>query len=109
MKKSLAAIAGAFALAVMTSGCLVAPVIPPTGQIFTDIKAPLDYNMNETKVGTRSGKSETMSILGLVALGDGSVKAAADNGRISTIHSADYEYFNVIGIYQRYRTVVYGE
>lgn len=109
MKKALTATLGAFALAIMTSGCLVAPVIPPTGMIFTDIKAPLDYNMNETKNASRSGMSETMSIVGLIALGDGSIKAAAQNGGITTIHSADYEYFNIIGVYQRYRTVVYGD
>ncbi|MCC5876147.1 MAG: TRL-like family protein [Candidatus Sumerlaeia bacterium] len=93
----------------MTSGCLVAPVMPPPGMLYTDYKAPLDFDMNATKNATRRGESETMSILGLVALGDGSVKTAAQNGGITTIHSADYEYFNIIGVYQRYRTVVYGD
>jgi len=50
-----------------------------------------------------------MCILGLVATGDASTEAAAREGGISTIHSADYSYFNVLGVYQRYETIVHGE
>ncbi len=109
MYKKVTALAGALALTVGLSGCLVAPVMPPMGMIFTDYKAPLDYDQQASQVGTLQGRSETMSILGLVALGDGSIREAARDGGITTIHGADYEYFNVVGIYQRYTTIVYGE
>ncbi len=95
----------------LLSGCLVAPVVPPYGQIFTDYKAPLDYDQQASKSGAdlKEGKAETMSVLGLVALGDASINTAAQNGGITVVHGADYEYFNVLGVYQRFTTVVRGE
>jgi len=110
MLKKLAGAVMSLAAVVMLTGCLKAPVQPPMGLIYTDYKAPLDYDQEQSQSeGLKTGTSETISILGLVALGDGSVETAAQNGNISQIHGADYEYFNVIGVYQRYRTVVHGE
>lgn len=109
MLKKVTALAGALAITAGLSGCLVAPVMPPPGLIFTEYKAPLDYDQQASQVGTREGRSETISILGLVALGDASIREAARDGGITTIHGADYEYFNVIGVYQRYNTIVYGD
>lgn len=109
MKKTLLGAALAIAAPILLSGCLVAPVIPPTGILYTDIKAPLDYDQSASKTGAKTGTSESMSILGLVAMGDASVEAAAKAGNISTATGADYEYFNVLGVYQRYRTVLHGE
>lgn len=107
MKKLIAV--AILASTTMLSGCLVAPVIPPTGAIFADFKAPLDYTVENTEMGSKSGRAETMSILGLVAMGDASLKTAADNGSIKTVTAVDYEYFNICGIIQRYTTVAYGE
>lgn len=90
-------------------GCLTAPVVPPYGAIYSDIKAPLDHDMGDTAVGTRSGRAESVSYVGLVAMGDSSINEAARQGRLRVIHSADYEYVNIVGIIQRYTTVVYGE
>jgi len=97
------------ALILPLAGCLTAPVMPPPGMVYTDYKAPLDHNLEGNPVGSRSGSAETMSILGLVALGDASVATAARNGGVSRVHHADYEYFNVLGIYQKYTTIVHGE
>ncbi|OPZ07075.1 MAG: hypothetical protein BWZ08_02095 [candidate division BRC1 bacterium ADurb.BinA292] len=91
------------------AGCLSAPVIPPMGVAFSDFQAPLDIDYDETDVTGKRGVSESMSILGLVALGDASAAEAADRAGIRTIKHADYEFFNVFGVYQRYRTVVYGD
>ena len=90
-------------------GCLVAPVIPPYGIIFSDLQAPLDYDSNATIVSTRSGESTSTSILGLIATGDASLNSAARNGNLSVIHYADYKYTNIVGVIQTYTTVVYGE
>lgn len=109
MKKMFLGAALALAAPILLSGCLVAPVIPPVGIIYSDLKAPLDYDQEASTVGPRTGTSESMSILGLVAMGDASVQAAAQNGNITKANGADYEYFNVLGIYQRYRTVLHGE
>jgi hypothetical protein len=109
MKKALAGLVATMALVITSTGCLVAPVVPPTGWVFTSYKAPLDYDQNNSAVGSRSGRSETFSILWLVALGDASIKTAASNGSLTTITGADYEYFNVLGVYQKYTTIVHGE
>lgn len=106
----LAAIAaGLLSVTVLTTGCLVAPVIPPVGIVYSDLKAPLDYDQEESAVGTKAGTAQTESVLGLVAWGDASIQTAAANGNIATLTGADYEYFNILGVYQRYRTIARGE
>ncbi|HMX62021.1 MAG TPA: TRL-like family protein [Candidatus Sumerlaeota bacterium] len=109
MKKKLLGVVGAAAVAVSLTGCLSVPVMPPYGIVYTDYKAPLDFDQEKSPVGDRSGSAETMSIVGLVAMGDASIQTAAEDGNIKTIYGADYEYFNVLGIYQTYKTVVHGE
>ena len=109
MKKTLAGLLAAAAIVVTTVGCYQAPVMPPIGWVYSDIKAPLDFDQNNSTVGMTSGRSESMSILGLVALGDASIKTAATSAGLQTIHGADYEYFNVLGIYQKFTTVVHGQ
>jgi hypothetical protein len=104
-----------FALAVLllptvaVTGCVHAPVVPPLGGLYTGIQAPLDVELDETEMGTRSGESSSLCILGLVAVGDASTHTAARNGGIKIIRSADYSYVNVLGIYQGYSTIVYGD
>ena len=80
--------------------------MPPLGLVYTDIQAPL---APKGDVGSKRGTSQVVSILGLIAWGDGSLKAAAANGNISNVKLVDYEFTNVIGIYQRYTTVAYGD
>lgn len=95
---------------VFTTGCAIrAPYVPPTGLVFSDIKAPLDIEHNSTDIGTKQGKAESISILGLIALGDASNATAARNGNIRTIKHADYQYFNVLGIFQKATVVVHGD
>jgi hypothetical protein len=48
-------------------------------------------------------------VAGSLLDGDGGVKAAAANGGITQVKRVDYEYYNLIGIYQRYKTVAYGD
>mgnify|MGYP001597089268 CR=1 FL=1 len=93
----------------LLQGCLRAPVVPPYGIVYSEFQAPLYVDFNATPVATKSGQAESMSILGLIATGDASAKAAAAQGGITKIEHADYYYFNVLGVVQRYRTIVYGE
>lgn len=109
--KALCSIAAIAAVGFTTTGCLQAPVVPPTGIIYSGVQAPLDYENAESNVSPtlKSGKASSHNILGLVAYGDSSLEAAAANGGITTATTADYDYFNVLFVYQRYTTIVRGE
>lgn len=93
------------------SGCagVFAPVVPPTGMLFTQISAPIDTDMEETTLGSKQGKASTACVLGLVAFGDGSVYTAARDGNISRIDHVDYSFLNVLYLFSMYTTIVYGE
>jgi len=80
----------------------------PMGMIYTEIKAPVaagDGGMSYNKVGT----AKCTSVLGLVATGDCSIKAAAAAGNIKTIKYVDYDAKNILGIFGEYTTTVYGD
>ena len=108
MMRALSCVLILAAVALLT-GCIAAPVIPPLGYVYTNIEAPLDVDYDKTDVTGKKGTAESMSILGLIAIGNASAEEAAANAGIDTIEHADYEFFNVLGVYQRYRTVVYGQ
>jgi predicted small secreted protein len=90
--------------AVVLSGCAT-PF--PLGQIYTDIKSPVA--VGEGGSGSKMGMSKATSILGLIATGDASIKAAMQNGGITKIKYVDYESKSILGIYGEYTTVVYGD
>ena len=103
--KKLTTVVAALLLAAGSLGCIGAPIVPPLGLVYTDYDAPLSLNGD---VGNRRGEASVVAILGLISTGDGSVRAAARNGNISQVQRVDYEFYNVLGIYQRYTTVAYG-
>jgi hypothetical protein len=80
------------------------------GCLYTDIKAPLDIDANNTAIGSKVGTSTIESVLWLVAWGDASTDAAAKNGNISVVYHMDQEVFSVLfGLYSKSTTIVYGE
>jgi hypothetical protein len=85
-----------------------APVVPAFAPMFTNTKAPLDIDYDQTELGSKTGKASVTSVL-FFAWGDASATAAARDGGITTIRHADYEYVNVLGIYQSFTTVVRGD
>ena len=95
-------------LVVVLAGCFTAPVVPPAGLIYTGYEAPMDINTDATQMGTR-GEAYSHCILGLVAWGDASIEAAAQDGAISTVNHADYRALNILLLYQRFTTIVYGQ
>lgn len=90
-------------------GYWIAPVIPPQGAAFSQTKAPIDTDLNNTDLGSKTGKSSSVAVLGLVAFGDASTASAAQNGDIKIIKHVDYEYLNVLGLFQQFTLVVYGD
>ncbi|GAB4315901.1 MAG: hypothetical protein Kow0059_08210 [Candidatus Sumerlaeia bacterium] len=96
-------------LAAGLSGCgFRAPVIPPFASTFTNYSAPLDIKYN-SPIGQKSGNASTTSILGLISFGEAGVDAAVREGGLQRVDYIAYEATNVMGIYQSWKTIVYGE
>ena len=91
------------------AGIVIAPVTPGMGAIFSDYQAPLDPDVDPTVVAEKHGEASAENFLGLVITGDASLKAAADQGGITKVHHMDYQYKNILGLYARFTTIVYGE
>ena len=80
------------------------------GCAYVNTKTPYDTDLNLTDLGSKVGTAEAYSVLWLVAWGDASYEAAARNGHITVLKHADQEIFQVfLGVYSRWRVVVYGD
>lgn len=80
------------------------------GCAYMRVQRPLDENFQETRLGSKVGRSYAYSVLWLVAWGDAGTKAAADHGGISVIQHADREVLLWFGgAYTRIATIVYGD
>ena len=104
MKLSLCALAlvGLVAL----SGCTAVALGPVVAAISVDEKGPV--SVGDMRAGMKVGVAQAEGIL-IVAYGDASIVAAMKDGNITRVHHVDNETLNVLGIYARYKTIVYGE
>jgi hypothetical protein len=95
----------ALSCSVLFGGCAFAPgaVIAP---ITLDMRGPVSAGPAATS--PKVGRAEAWGIL-VFATGDASIQAAANNGGIKRIHHVDNETLNILGVYARYTTIVYGE
>ncbi len=106
MKKIL--LTAVFALAL--TGCTTAPFQPSVGVLYSDTKAPLQLDYDNTDLGKRKGRASAISIFGLFAFGDTSIQAAARDGNIRVVKHADYEFTNVFfGCFTKTTVFVYGD
>ena len=81
-----------------------------TGCLYTNVRMPLDDDVSETVLGSKVGRATWKSYLWLVATGDASTAAAAENGNITTIKHLDAEQKVVFfGIYSERTTIAYGD
>jgi hypothetical protein len=80
---------------------------PIMGAAYTSVKDGLlvTGNSGSSKVGV----AEAVGYVGLIALGDASIQAAAKSAGITKIHHVDYESSSILGIINNYKIVVYGE
>ena len=104
MRKKLSFLALVLLLGVATSGCATAL---PTGAFYTEVGFPGavgDGSMNYSKVGTAT----STSYFALIATGDASIQAAAENGGVKDIKYVDYSVKNILGFIGEYTTTVYG-
>jgi len=92
---------------VVLTGCSAMAIGPVVAMVTVDEKGPVsvgDLRAGSTKVGV----AQAEGIL-VVSYGDASISAAMANASITKVHHVDNETFNVLGIYARYKTIVYGE
>ncbi len=78
----------------------------PMGAIYTDHKIGVYGN---SPSGSKTGKACTMSVLGIVAVGDGGVEDAALRAGITKVNNINLESFSILGIYGTLCTVVRGD
>ncbi len=102
MKKLLAPLF----LAATLAGC-AAGMSPVTGTMYTNLSGPLAATDNPEKP-TKIGRSSVRSILGVYAVGNASIEAAAKNAGITRIHHVDYETQSIFGVLTDFTVVVYG-
>jgi hypothetical protein len=111
-------------LAVLSGGCSLTGsrlvVRPPRGRLYTHFRAPLIFDWTvpggvesppDLKVGiatTRTLAVPRTRDLASAAKGDMSLERAAREAGIRTIHYADYEMLNILGLYKRTTLYVYG-
>jgi len=105
VKKRTIYIASCLLAVFLLSGCASAI---PQGLIYTEVKLPSAVG-NDGMSYSKVGVAKATSILGLVATGDASIKAAMANGKISKIKYVDYDAKNILGVYGEYTTTVYGD
>ncbi|MCB0405543.1 MAG: TRL-like family protein [Bdellovibrionales bacterium] len=96
-------IVGYFIVLAMLSGCA-----HPLGALFTGVQYPI--NATAQPRGDKMGEACSISILGLIAVGDASIDTARRNGRISKITSVDGTNLTLLGfLFAQQCTVVRGK
>jgi hypothetical protein len=106
MKKRGSRVVLALASATLLAGCAAIGQAPVTAPLTLNMKGPVSAGpaAGSAKVGT----AEAWGIL-LYATGDASISAAMRNGGITRVHHVDHETTNILGVYAKYTTIVYGE
>lgn len=103
MKKLI--LASAFLMAAFAfTGC---SSIGMVGGIYAGYDAPFAVTSNE--IGSKVGTVSTISVLGLVAVGDGSINLAAKKAGITKISHVDVKTTSVLGLFTKHEYFVYGE
>ena len=82
-----------------------------SGLIFSNMDRPACSPDDATglQIGSKAGTSQMVNYLGLIAIGDASIKTAAKNGGITRISSVDLKHTSILGIVVSYETIVSGE
>jgi hypothetical protein len=114
----------ALALVPVAAACAAgygADVVPPGGAIFAQIKAPLTSNASGCPTGagvakTSSSQTKFLQILKIplnfagvsFSWDDAAIEKIAREAGMSSVSYADYEFLNVLGIWETLTVTVYG-
>lgn len=90
-----------------------AGVVPPIGGLFMDVQAPLTVDFDKTPNAARQGSAQVSYLFvpfGNLSFswGESAIEAAAEDGGLNTVEYADYQVFNVLGIWQTFTVTAYG-
>ena len=91
---------------VVLTGC-VGGMVPLYAPIGVDLKGPVAMGSSDAAM-TKTGTATATAII-LLAQGDASIQAAMRDAQITKVHHVDYEMTNILGLYAKYTTYVYGE
>ena len=101
----------------MGTGCAThysAPFRPPGGLIITSIRAPLSTDFNATPLRAGRGEASTIYVRDCIFTGmdfaflECDIESAAQDGGLVSVDYADYEYFQILGIYGTMKVTAYG-
>ena len=94
-------------LAAAATGCY------PKGFIYNGTTEPHPATRADVagaaKTGDKSGEACATGILGLIAFGDASTDAAKKAAGVTDVHSEEFRYFSILGIYVEGCTEVHGK
>ena len=93
-----------------------APFMPSTGIIYTHIKAPLSLDVEKSEVSEKEGISSDFLVaysaygvgFGRAGLEETLQKVRRENKALETANYADYEWFSVLGVFNRLTVNAYG-
>ena len=91
----------------VVTGCVYSYAPVNAGIVATE-KGPYPVAPDNAVAATKEGRARAEGII-LVGFGDASIKTAMQQGNITKVHHVDTEVLNVLGVYSRYETIVYGE
>lgn len=89
--------------------CFDAREIPSPGLLYSNHRFDGGFAASNEITSTRVGRGCIEMSLGLYATGNAGASLIADKAGIERIAYIDHEFFNVLGIYSRYCTIVYGD
>ena len=104
MRRLISLLAFSIVAVIFATGCAT-PI--PAGGFYTEVAFPGGVGSGDLSY-SKVGVATSTSYLALIATGDASIKAAAENGGIKEIKYVDYSTKNVFGIIGEYTTTVYG-
>lgn len=84
----------------------------PIPMIYADYKIPcprLQAPEGETAMISKVGEAKAINVLGIIAVGDASIKAAMGAGGITKIHHVDVNVHSLLFIFCEVTMLVYGE
>lgn len=111
IKLLLLGIAVVFSTSFIVTSCAIVPSpVGPVG-LFVDVTCPhpdIAAKMDASGF-SKVGKAEATNILGLIQTGNAGLEEAMKNGQITRIHHVDMQITNVMMLYAKRITIVYGE